>query len=512
MILAAIGLCCFVLLAVFMGYMLLGSADAEEPEEADIFGGGGGEGGGGGRGGGGASLPPAVPLPPHTARTPGTTATGPGTPEETTGSTPVIGPPAVLRPSPATVAPPVIGPPAVLSPTPTPTPTPMTTTTVPTTTTKAFSVDELVCTVGGKAIFPEMIPTDGLCNSIYYTNVAVVHGILHGIETEESWATFKLVMKNLTKTSGGIGFDIRYSAPTSMNATTEQNLQDHSRNNNLKHYGVLNVLHTSTKVKGLYDKAKVILANLKALQVSTNAINSKTIIALGIFNYRSGNAVGVLGDMFNDAVTNHVADTVIVYSSVGWIERESDCYSHPPSVFQRSDLKGPARLNVDRAPDIKTITTLMTRDKQFPSNTKVGLSFELGTLVYTVKSAKKGVDSDLVNIPCKSLYVTNFDVVPCLANTQNNRAKRFEGVEVAQSEADTSQVILFESNNTIFYKIKKLAENSTFLRPGMSLLLLNAHLGDFRNKATSPCAQYNEKDRDDPFYRIRVIKAWLGVN
>ncbi|XP_070386303.1 uncharacterized protein [Dermacentor albipictus] len=471
MILAAIGLCCFVLLAVFMGYMLLGSADAEEPEEADIFGGGGGEGGGGGGGSGGGSLPPAVPLPPHTARMPGTTSAGPITPEQATGAPPVIGPAAVLSPTPTPtptptgtptpapiprVAPPPIPPPTpppFIPPTPkaTPTPTPRPTTT-PTTTTKAFSVDELVCTVGGKAIFPEMIPTDGLCDSIYYTNVAVVHGILHGIETEESWATFKLVMKNLTKTSGGIGFDIRYSAPTSMNATTEQNLQDHSRNNNLKHYGVFNVLHTSTKVKGLYDKAKVILANLKALQVSTNAINSKTLIALGIFNYRSGNAVGVLGDMFNDAVTNHVADTVIAYSSVGWIERESECYSHPPSVFQRSDLKGPARLNVDRAPDIKTITTLMTRDKQFPSNTKVGLSFELGTLVYTLKSAKKGVDSDLVNMPCKSLYVTNFDVVPCLANIQANRAKRFEGVEVAQSEADISQVILFESNNTIFYK------------------------------------------------------------
>ncbi|XP_075527256.1 uncharacterized protein LOC142559561 [Dermacentor variabilis] len=356
-----------------------------------------------------------------------------------------------------------------------------------------------------------MIPTDGLCNYIYYTSVAVVHGIMYGIEAEESWEMFKQVMKNLTKTSGGIGFDIRYSAPSSMNATTEQNLQYHSSYNNIKHYGVLNVLHTSEKVKGLYDKAKVLLATLKTLQVSTKVANSKTLIALGIFNYRGANAMGVLRDMFNDAVTNHVADTVIVYSSVGWIQRASECYSHPPSVFQRSDLKGAAHSNADRAPDIKSITTLMTRDKQFPSNTKVGLSFELGTLVYIVNAAKKGVHTDLVNIPCKSLYVTNFDVVPCLGNIQFNRAIIFEGVEVAQSQADIRQVILFESNNTIFYKIKKLAENSTFLRPDMSLLLLNAHLGDFRSPANNPCAPYNERDRNDPFYRIRVIRQWLGV-
>ncbi|XP_072141667.1 uncharacterized protein [Dermacentor andersoni] len=153
----------------------------------------------------------------------------------------------------------------------------------------------------------------------------------------------------------------------------------------------------------------------------------------------------------------------------------------------------------------------MTRDKQFPSNTKVGLSFELGTLVYTLKSVKKGIDSDLVNSPCKSLYVTNFDVVPCLGNSQFNREIVFEGVEVAQSQSDIRQVILFESNNTIFYKIRKLAENSTFLRPGMSLLVLNAHLGDFRSRGNNPCASSNERDRDDPFYRIRVIRTWLGV-
>lgn len=73
----------------------------------------------------------------------------------------------------------------------------------------AVSVDELVCTVGGKAIFPEMIPTDGLCDYIYYTNVAVVHGYMYGIETDDSWELFKLVMRNRTRTSGGIGFDIR---------------------------------------------------------------------------------------------------------------------------------------------------------------------------------------------------------------------------------------------------------------------------------------------------------------
>lgn len=202
---------------------------------------------------------------------------------------------------------------------------------------------------------------------------------------------------------------------------------------------------------------------------------------------------------------------MVAYCSVGWIERPSECFSHPPSVFYPSDLSGKAAVEAVRAPYMKTIVNLMRRDKQFTSNSRIGLSFELGTLVYTLKSAQRGISKDYVNAACKNLYVTNFDIVPCLVNTNRNRGELFKGVNVAQSLGDEKQIMLFESNDTLIYKIKQLADNATFLRGHMSFLLLNAHLGDFTNPRTATCKASDEKDRTDPFERIRVIRAELGL-
>ncbi|KAH7970866.1 hypothetical protein HPB49_016249 [Dermacentor silvarum] len=392
-IFAIIGICLFVSLIGFVGYLLLGSEDVEDVEEADIF---GGSGGGGGGGGGGGSPPSVVP---------------------------------------------------------------------PTTPSPAVSVDEIVCTIGDYALFPSMIPRDGLCNYVYYTNVVVVKDKLNGVAVSQSWEMFEKEMRTLTRTSGGIGFDIRYTNADSVNSEVEKKLRELVPKN-IKHYGVLNVLQRANKVNDLYNKAKGLLSKLKRVQ--GNDAQRKTLIALGIYNYREQNAYGILQNMFTDAVNNHVADTVIAYSSVGWIERDLECYSHPPAIFNRGSYQGAAAAESERAPEMRRIALMMTRDKQFTSNTKMGLSFELGTLVYQLKTPYAGQSPsfEMANAPCTTLYVTSLEVV-----------------------------------------CAKLAENATFLRPDMSLLMVNAHLGD----PTQSCVGLDGRERGDLFWRIEAVKTALHV-
>ncbi|KAH7935251.1 hypothetical protein HPB52_004950 [Rhipicephalus sanguineus] len=325
------------------------------------------------------------------------------------------------------------------------------------------SVDQLICTVGDTAIFDRMVPLDGLCHYIYYTNIVVQKGELTAIKVSVSWNTFKAVLSGYKKTTGGIGFDVRYVDVTDLSAQVQGKLNDLYLRN-VKHYGILNALETSKNLTDIFTKAKGLLKKLKNFQVRDDT--QKTLLAFGIYNYLEDGAWDTLQEVFASAVNDSVADTVIAYSSVGWIDGPEECFSHPPSIFNKRRYLDEAFKEAGRAPDILGVSKMMTRDKQYKSGVKMGLSFELGTLVYEVKTPT--IPLDMVNAPCKTMYITSMDVL-CI----------------------------------------QLADRSTNLRPGMALLLVNAHLGDLSTNST--CKDLGERDREDPFWRIRVIKAELKI-
>ncbi|KAH8035479.1 hypothetical protein HPB51_005714 [Rhipicephalus microplus] len=522
-----------------------------------------------------------------------------------------------------------------------------------------------------------MVPTDGLCHHVYYTNLMVVESVLTPVKISLSWNMFKATVKTFRKTVGGVGFDVRYVDEVDLQAEVREQLYK-LNTHNVRHYGILNVLETSSKLKDLFNKARRLLtseseARRKALDVkvwqealepeiapekgprilerikveyaenealaglevetmskdapcveeesasspngpskmletsfvpqeyvstSSNVgmistvpnqsedatlqecsdavregpvngfisvdkaklarqsfvtqsaksaigredlapaptsfptfevpkrhdddiegkeilkrfqeardVYGKTILAFGIYNYLGHRAWETLQEVFTSAVENSVADTVIAYSSVGWIEEPSECFSHPPSIFNKSRYIAGARKEAGRAPDIFTVSRLMTADKRFKTAVKVGLSFELGTLIYEVK--EKAINFDMVNAPCKSLYVASLDAVPCRNDPYSMRGELFQGVNVAELRDFRKTIIFFEDDITIAQKCRQLALRSTNLRFGMALLLVNAHLGDF--SVNSTCAAYGEKDREDPFWRIKVIRTELNI-
>ncbi|KAL1420313.1 hypothetical protein MTO96_024398 [Rhipicephalus appendiculatus] len=369
---------------------------------------------------------------------------------------------------------------------------------------KTVSVDQLICTVSDTAVFPEMVPPDGLCHYVYYTNIAgIVNGDLIPFKNNLSWVSFKDALSTYKKTSGGIGFDVRYVMGKDFDAKAQAYLS-HLNTKNLKHYGILNAIESSVKLKDLFNTAKDLLRTLKSFQA--NDKTRRTLLAFGIYNYFGSRAWDTLQEVFTSAINDAVADTVIAYCSVGWIERPSDCYSHPPSIFNKSKYTGEAAKEAGRAPDIFTVSQMMASGKQYKSGVKMGLSFELGTLVYRVK--EEAVNIDRVNVPCRTMHITNMDIVPCKVNV-HLRNEFFEGVNVGEVRGENTTVMLFEDENTVKEKCKQLALSSTNLRPAMALLLLNAHLGDF--STDSPCKGQGEKDREDPFWRIRVIKTQLNI-
>nr|XP_054920302.1 uncharacterized protein LOC126518253 [Dermacentor andersoni] len=152
---------------------------------------------------------------------------------------------------------------------------------------------------------------------------------------------------------------------------------------------------------------------------------------------------------------------------------------------------------------------MMRRDKRYASDTKMGLSFELGTLVYTLKNPYPGsvVTDEMINAECVTLFVTNLDAAPCKTDLKFRRIELFTGVNVAQVTGDNTKAMFFESEDTLNAKCLKLTDNSTFLRGGMSMLLLNAHLGD----PTQSCPGLDGRERGEIFWRIEVVKTALKI-
>ncbi|KAL3196852.1 hypothetical protein MRX96_014946 [Rhipicephalus microplus] len=311
-----------------------------------------------------------------------------------------------------------------------------------------------------------MVPPDGLCNYIYYTSVVVSKGNIYAIEGTRSWNVFQNALSTFKKTSGGIGFDVRYVTVQDLDATLDSKWLKNLTSRNVKHYGVLNVLETSAKVKGVFGKAKDLLKQMKTLQGSDG--NRRTLIAMGIYNYHEKDAWSNLQEMFTEAVEQSVADTVIAYSSVGWIQSESECLSVPPSVWDKSVFLEDSAKNADRVPDIQTVVGMMKKDRKIKEGIRIGFSFELATLAYILLKLDAANPYKNINAPCSRMFLT-----------------------------DLSQLC------------EELSKSSTSLRQDVSVLLLNAHLGDFSKNGK--CSKEKHEDRKDPFYRIRAVKTKLKI-
>ncbi|XP_075730752.1 uncharacterized protein LOC142774249 [Rhipicephalus microplus] len=349
-------------------------------------------------------------------------------------------------------------------------------------------------------VIEEMVPPDGLCNYIYYTSVVVSKGNIYAIEGTRSWNVFQNALSTFKKTSGGIGFDVRYVTVQDLDATLDSKWLKNLTSRNVKHYGVLNVLETSAKVKGVFGKAKDLLKQMKTLQGSDG--NRRTLIAMGIYNYHEKDAWSNLQEMFTEAVEQSVADTVIAYSSVGWIQSESECLSVPPSVWDKSVFLEDSAKNADRVPDIQTVVGMMKKDRKIKEGIRIGFSFELATLAYILLKLDAANPYKNINAPCSRMFLTDLSQLECRAGNA------LDWIHITHVGSSTA-ILMADDAFSLEKKCEELSKSSTSLRQDVSVLLLNAHLGDFSKNGK--CSKEKHEDRKDPFYRIRAVKTKLKI-
>ncbi|XP_070381311.1 uncharacterized protein [Dermacentor albipictus] len=284
-----------------------------------------------------------------------------------------------------------------------------------TATTTLTPFTELVCTVSGFAVFGYMYPPDGWCHYLFYWNVVVIGETIRAAEVSLSWQIFKDQTAQLKKTSGGMSFDSRYVAASSIRSA-EKELEYLATINNIKHYGVLNMLATPEKAHDLLQHTKALLQKLKTIQ--GNDITKRTILAMGLYDYGSqGEYYSFFTNLFKEAVETSKADTVIAISSVGWLYNASRCECTPPSVWDTSALPGLPSTLGRSYPDLSRHAALMLKHQSnFDLKVKTGLSFELATLAYNrthVSRHLQAVNVAMIPSECNLFFTTSFDVVPC---------------------------------------------------------------------------------------------------
>ncbi|XP_065296830.1 uncharacterized protein [Dermacentor albipictus] len=442
----------------------------EDPDDLDALGGGGGGGGGSESraAGGNASSPASLPA---------------GTPPET--SVPVLRVPTPQGP---------------VTPKPTTTPT---TTPRMTTTTTLTPFTELVCTVSGYSLY--MFPPDGLCHYLFYWDVVVFRKTIRDVDGSHYWEKFKDKTARLKKTSGGISFDSRFVAASSIRSV-EKGLE-YLATINVKHYGVLSMLATPEKAHDLLQHSKALLQKLKTIQ--GNDITKRTILAMGLYDYGSqGEYYSFYTNLLKEAVETSKADTVIAISSVAWLYNASRCDCTPPSVWDASALPGLPSTLGRRYPDLRRHAALMSKHQSnFDLKVKMGLSFELATLVYKISRHLQAVNVAIIHSECHRFDWASFDVVPCKETSGSTRGLVHPDVCIAYVDL-MRLIFLFEDEDTLQKKCRDLLKPSTDLRPNFVMLLFNVHLGGISD--LNPCGSADPL-RANPFWRVRVVKRTLNI-
>ncbi|XP_075724081.1 uncharacterized protein LOC142766116 [Rhipicephalus microplus] len=245
---------------------------------------------------------------------------------------------------------------------------------------------------------PDMYPPERLCQYLYYTDVVIDGGHIRASLVQDSWKLFQLKARNYQTVEGGIGFDYRYIARVKIYAARRELHQ--LAKHNLEHYGLLNVITKPNELNATVESLKPIIEALKDVQ--DNDPEKQTVIAIGSLTYKPEGFQLEYRQIIECVVNTFNADAVIAVSSVSTMESNEECYAAPPNV-----LSSPAR----EFPSLETHWPLVRANATYANRrTLVGLSFEMGTMLYVL-------ESDVVSpqggayAKCTSFGITSRDAV-----------------------------------------------------------------------------------------------------
>ncbi|KAL3213946.1 hypothetical protein MRX96_007345 [Rhipicephalus microplus] len=327
------------------------------------------------------------------------------------------------------------------------------------------TVKEILCTVGHSAVMSSMYPPEGLCQYLYYTDVVIVRDQIRASLVQDSWKLFQVKARTYQYVKGGIGFDYRYITRAKIYSARRELL--HLAQQNLKHYGLLNVVTKPDELNATVESMKPIIEALKDVQ--DNNHDKQTVIAIGSLTYKPEGFQLLYRQIIENVVNTFNADAVIAISSVSTMESSDDCYAVPPNV-----LRSPA----PQFPSLETHWPLVRDNTTHArSRTLLGLSFEMGTMFYVLKrEVVRPLAGAYAN--CTGFGMTSRDAV-CGSRRNTEFLDEPYVVYSAFLRSDTWKYVAFaEYFTSTRDKYHKALQKYGSVRRRLAWMLFNVHLVD----------------------------------
>ncbi|XP_054927937.1 uncharacterized protein [Dermacentor andersoni] len=334
----------------------------------------------------------------------------------------------------------------------------------------------MLCTMGRGAVLPIMYPNEYPCNYLFYSDVIIVKDKIHGAEVQTSWITFQQRAVNYTRILPGISFDYRYLTESKLKSA-DAHLNELQKSGNIRSYGILNHLTKPNETKKLYS----LKAALKELSKRTSHDPERIVaLAFGSIDYSGPNYMNVFKKEFQKVVNEFDVDIVIAITSVSRMEDSDSCLAAPPGVYI-----SPNR----RFPDLASHWELISTKMSYKYNAIVGLSFELGTMLYVLKANVTKIE-DAIYAPCTHWGMASKSAVCGLLQKAlwvelNMYIYGSFSSNVTKSDIAFGEHIGSCGDRWRITRGERKALGE-IIRPRLAMLLYNLHLDDFQRFCTYP--------------------------
>ncbi|KAH7945495.1 hypothetical protein HPB49_011410 [Dermacentor silvarum] len=148
---------------------------------------------------------------------------------------------------------------------------------------EVHAANRLLCTAGSRASSEEMLPPDGLCDLMFYTDVVWQDGALRGAQNKESWEAFQAAAQAATRTGHGLRANDFFGSLTT--PLGRQKLRELFFKN-VVHYGILKAAGTVAQLLEDMHGKLTLLKALKQLQekfmLEAPTTKPRLDVALGI--------------------------------------------------------------------------------------------------------------------------------------------------------------------------------------------------------------------------------------
>ncbi|XP_049527444.1 uncharacterized protein LOC119458881 [Dermacentor silvarum] len=332
----------------------------------------------------------------------------------------------------------------------------------------------LVCTVGGGALAFTAYPSPAVCSYVFFTHVLVSDGKLRGSESGEGWQDFVRSLRDdeFADYPGGVSFDARYLNAASLADDVVKLELEELAANNIRHYGILNILARASYMPQLVATVGTIVTKLRKLQGGDRSAH--LVVAAGLWHYNESGAWATYQGQFG-VLASFDVDIVISISSVRTMALRERCEVAPPTVWKTTSAAYPG---FDKhAALLLNSTTYPHRDLY------VGLSFEMGVILYQLQDSSTPRDR-VPYAPCTDFTLVGYEQV-CDPSVTLSRMDELP----VEFGASSSSVFFYDSWETMKRKVDSVMKLP--VRKNIAWLLFDTHLSD----VTWNCSAVKEREK-----------------